>query len=1609
MVLQQALLDWKGRDPDSAPRLAQELLAAGSATARSSGPESDAGPEQTVPAAVWHEYLDLTGSPEFLTALPDREARERWARTAFQAIRLSNYSLRTMLDQRVLSHGDRILLEDLREPDTPYWTYAEVARYARSIAGLFLSLAEEPRVAILCENNVDGAVADLACLTEGILVTPLNVHMDEETLGWVFERLDIGIVLTDTEDRQARVTAACARTDRRVRVFRTGSRAPAVSPAEAGDHDAGQATTDEGDSALETRSLRQACAGVDLAQASKLLSRRRPDIMAAATVMFTSGSTGQVKGAVFSQYMLLTKRFARAAALPEVGRDEVLLSYLPLFHTFGRYLELLGMLYWRGTYVFAGNPSGDALLAAMVRVEPTGLISVPVRWTQIRERCLDAADDSVAVVDGRQLRDVVGSRLRWGLSAAGYLDSRVFRFFHRHGVELCSGFGMTEATGGITMTPPGAYMDGTVGLPLPGIQTRLTRAGELEIAGVYVAEYLDNDGPPGSLPDLGPDEERWIATGDVFRRHGNGYYEIVDRIKDIYKNSRGQTVAPQRVEQQFVDVPGFRRTFLAGDHRDHNVLLIVPDTESRVLAGRTSDQVQEYFARIIAAANARLAPYERVVNFAVLDRDFQVERGELTPKGSFRRKAIEENLAPVIERLYRSKHVELMASGFRVRIPRWFFRDLGVLEEDIVVRSDQLLNRRTGSSLRVCPGQHGRVRVGDLEYKIDDGLIDLGLFARQPRLWLGNAALVTFAPCKPGWDVDLGGISQRVRLPRRPPRWRGEPKPPDRSRLSHERLAHVHVLSATALFGPAAEARSAIERLGTELDRGDPRIGSTIRRRLEALAFRGEEEVRALAYQTLLLDVPLIDYDKVFPAFIESGRSFLTAESMAAIAAAGRGERRIQALRQRLHSYQARLEWPSSPGRKRQFRRVFRLLADFARHNREYFASVQSEFAAWALFQEDPPLARAAQRHFDELTRWHEERLLNQPAGGDSASQPDRDDGAGQPDRGDEAGQPDRDDEAGQPDRGERPVADGTERPGRAAEPAEAHRPAGKVVFEFGIPPEQRAALEEVLFDPTFLRHSITRAFNDDTFVWDSVATDGVWVSPLVSHGQLQLYRLGVNMLDGRHFDLLLVTGKPLRQRAVTDTILWMAALSGHAFGTPALPRFGAWRQDLGATTVVYISDLTAWERIRELASRGDIHDPTEVGHALRKLYIRAMATFFRAWEHSGCRIVPGAVTPHNVALPDADFQEDTTILSIAGWRPYQGPLSLVRPMVRTFYRLTGAHYPETRDSLRLSWLCHACTEALGEAEAASFLDLLEEELSGADGGGELDGLLEALHEYRAQLARREHVPLAVLSAIDRYRHWERMNPAASPEAQEETVVQLLQVYRFDRYDDAFRYYLYQHTYFREAGDEVAAAFDRLVRFRGTDRQNVTRQLEDLSALQGLLADPVDRGVFSRMVFPHAQPAQKLELLALDGSDARAARVIVRSEIHDDAGIAYTVREPLTPIEVGNLYRLILETGYPIRIAENDQHLVIVDADDQVVGGLTYRWQEGRVAYVDGIVVARALTNRRLGGQLLEDFCVRTAAQGARLAKTNFFLGRLFSRHGFQVSQRWGGLVRPLA
>jgi len=1493
-----------------------------------------------IDAAAARKYLDLTSARSFLQALGGEPGLlDRWAETTFRMIRQAEYTLLDMFENRVREHPQKILFQDMSATAPVQWTYEQVGRRLREIAGSFYAMSEEdsapPRVAIYSENNIECASADLACLFYDILDTPINPHFNTDNLVEIFDDLAITIAVTDREERR-KILAEIRR--RTARTFRILTVAPAPKSENLKDgvliEYAKQHPVRHFESLLEAR-------------------RRRP-LNEVATVMFTSGSTGRPKGVSFSSYNLTTKRFARAAALPDVGDDEVFLSFLPLYHTFGRYLELLGTIFWHGTYVFAGNPSADTLFTLFPVVNPTGFISVPVRWAQLYERCLEKSDQALGADRTNVIRSIVGQRLRWGLSAAGYLHPRVFRFFEQAGINLSSGFGMTEGTGGMTMTPPGRYVDNSHGLPLPGIRLRLGPNNELQASGHYVAPYLEDKKPGDVIPTPeNPETDYWLHTGDIFRRTANGYYQIVDRIKDIYKNNRGQTIAPRKVEDKFIGVPGIKRTFLVGDGRPTNVLFIVPDRSDTVLASALAeDNGREYYRRIVSAANADLAPYERVVNFAVLDRDFDPARGEVTPKGSFNRKRIEENFSGRIEELYLKPYLDLPGPGGTVRIPLWFFRDLGILEDEIIRDAHGLRDRNRKLRLPLRSTPRPRVwRVGDLEYEIQGTVIDLGIFARQPILWAGNPSLILFSPCKEGWDLPLEPVTDRVFLPAQRPRLpqSNEAAPPKNIRDAN--LLRLNENLVQVLFSGRKPLDGLLDELEKNFQEPDLRMTSLIRSRLRALAGHPVEDVRCWAYRLLLLDNPNVDYSRLLPAFVQSGKPFLNARSIEEIVSARLGKSRLDSLRRRMIAYRETLTWPANAVTRLQFERILRLFADLARVHPEFFGSVRAELAAWALHTAEPRLAASADRLLTRLSRDIESSR------GKSASR--------------------------------------------------TLTKENRLVFEDGLKPVEIRRLKKLLLGTTFLHESIRFAFGQDHFNPKDIPAAGVWISRAHSVSSFPDYRISLNTAAGLHYDLkLFLKGRPWTDRE-WRTILWSAFLADHPQEAGVMAPLGAIRLREGAVSRRYIGDLTLWEKIREVAGRRAGGAPLPEPAVWRKRYVEAMSVFFRAWRMSGRRIVPGPVSPVNVIVPQIEFQDQSVIASLDDRPAFRNTVSLVRPLVDRFYRRTAADYPWIREHVEFEWIFDACYNALGRDEAAEFFERLQTDLrSDPIDSPEGREILRLLTDYRIRFEKNYQIPLPGLNAVRAYQEWEAANPTADSRSRERKVLDLHRKYDLGRYPEIVRYYLYRQTYFAGRSEKEEELFDGLLTLMSENPKAPAVRHVELSDLQAALNDERDRAVFSRMIFPHLQPDRRLDVV-VEGEEG-AERVVVRSFLVDSRGETYTFGETSDPADIGRLYRLFYKENFPKVISQQDRHFILQDRQNRVVGGLCYRVMSRSVVFIDAVVVNARLKATGLGGAVVDDFCGRMAGQGYTTVLTHFFLPGFFLRRGFKLDKKWGALAKSI-
>jgi non-ribosomal peptide synthetase component F len=237
-------------------------------------------------------YLNLTSSSNFLQQLKYPERCYDWAETCFAFIQHSGYKLLNLFEDRVQESPDGVMFINLSVNPSRRWTRAEVSHYLKLLAGSFFLLSgeNEPRIAIFSENSFETACCDLASLFYDILVSPINPSFSLENLEMIFNQLQFNLAITDSRERVKLLERLKQRTGRNFEILLT--RRFEISDSQA-------------------RLLGQQVRSLDQFRVEDLLKhRRRRNLTEVLTVMFTSGSTGQPKGVSFSEYNLVSKRFA---------------------------------------------------------------------------------------------------------------------------------------------------------------------------------------------------------------------------------------------------------------------------------------------------------------------------------------------------------------------------------------------------------------------------------------------------------------------------------------------------------------------------------------------------------------------------------------------------------------------------------------------------------------------------------------------------------------------------------------------------------------------------------------------------------------------------------------------------------------------------------------------------------------------------------------------------------------------------------------------------------------------------------------------------------------------------------------------------------------------------------------------------------------------------------------------------------------------------------------------------------------------------------------------------------------------------------------------------
>lgn len=416
-----------------------------------------------------------------------------------------------------------------------------------------------------------------------------------------------------------------------------------------------------------------------------------------ATFVYTSGTTGPPKAAMLSHFNVLSNSNSFAKHVPAFDTD-VILSYLPLCHIGERTMSVYHAINMGFTVFFAEGP--DTVPENLREVSPTFFFGVPRIWekfhsainigvqnatwfkrqsyrlamkvgeTAARKKMnhqrlsflLWSINQLASVTVFRKTKRLLGiDRARFALSGAAPINPDVLRYFHALGVNIRESYGMTETSSLISMHKDGNIRLGTCGEPLPGVEVKIGKDGEILVRGdnVFQGYFKDEENTKRTLVD------GWLHTGDLGEMDEDGSLRITGRQKDVMITSGGKNVSPQYIENMLKSSPYIVDGVVIGDGRKYLTAIIIVDEDNVIKYAQDNrvpfttyasltktKEILKLIGDEVEKVNAKLARVEQIKKFAITEKILDQEDDELTPTMKVKRKKISEVYKDLIESMY---------------------------------------------------------------------------------------------------------------------------------------------------------------------------------------------------------------------------------------------------------------------------------------------------------------------------------------------------------------------------------------------------------------------------------------------------------------------------------------------------------------------------------------------------------------------------------------------------------------------------------------------------------------------------------------------------------------------------------------------------------------------------------------------------------------------------------------------------------------------------------------------------------------------------------------------------------------------------------------------
>ncbi|MCB9678614.1 MAG: long-chain fatty acid--CoA ligase [Alphaproteobacteria bacterium] len=570
------------------------------------------------------------------------------------------------------------------------YTWRDADERVRRIANALLAFGLEPeqRCCILSRTRVEWILCDMAILSAAGATTTIYPSSTPAECAYIIDHCGAVLVFAEDDSQVAKLQGV-------------RDRIPNVKRVVVID---GHPSSDgwvQTLAMLEVEGREHALAHPGaLAEASEALT---PDSLA--TLIYTSGTTGEPKGVMLSHDAWVYE----AEAMDMLGvmspADKQYL-FLPLAHVFAKVMQVAFIRLGIPTVV---DGDTDTLLDHLAEQRPTWMGAVPRIFEKAYNAILRGVEESSpakrrvfhwALGVGREVSRIrqqgreptgllklkhamadrlvfsaikakFGGRIRFFISGGAPLSREIAEFFHACDLLVLEGYGLTESAAASCVNEPDSFRFGTVGKPVPGCELKLAEDGEILLRSRGVMQGYYND-PEATAEALTPDG--WLKTGDIGVLLPSGHLQITDRKKALIITAGGKNVAPAHFESLLkARCPYVGHVVMHGDARPYCTALVTLDPETvgawaarEGLSARPEDWPKLDVLRALVQChvdevNRQLPSYETVKKFAILDEDFTLENGLLTPSLKVKRKVVEARYQRILDAFYEGSLEELEA------------------------------------------------------------------------------------------------------------------------------------------------------------------------------------------------------------------------------------------------------------------------------------------------------------------------------------------------------------------------------------------------------------------------------------------------------------------------------------------------------------------------------------------------------------------------------------------------------------------------------------------------------------------------------------------------------------------------------------------------------------------------------------------------------------------------------------------------------------------------------------------------------------------------------------------------------------------------------------